>query len=504
MSKDKTQFWLPPMTEKQLRIFNCYKRVMLAAGPKRSGKTLGVCHKVIRHAIDTPNGHIGVFTKTIKVAVDGGCWTDLTKVCLPQWFENTGIRYTTAPKVDGATRQAFFEINNRHGGTSRIVLNSLDYDDDIEAVIRGKRYSLLWFNELDNFRLRKVFDVSYDQLRMVGLPYNSHQWIADTNPSDEGEDSWIYKLFYVDRVAEEIPDSVQKNDIGVKAFRQLQEELDLIEVMIPDNTFLTEQDRLGLYARFQHDPDLFNRYIMGKWTSSSMDSHFQDVFKPDLHIVGNITPPREEDWEVLLPEENCHELVTGWDIGDTNHGVVVLEPAIMNGMVTFKVLDAIQILKEKVGIPDLTEMALEKMEKWEAHIGRPVHWRHWSDKSAFDHYRASSERYDHDIVYTASKGRINLRAAEKGKNSVKHRINLARRLLFYGRLVTSAACPGVTNMFRGLKKGSTLTQVIEKNSRHKHIFDALTYAIASELPLEIEAQMPNYGKNENRVAVLGM
>lgn len=501
MSK-QNGFYLPPMNEKQLRIFNCFKRALLVAGPKKSSKTLGVCNKVIRHAIDTPMAHIGVFTKTIKVAVDGGCWTDLTKIILPQWMANTGIKYTTPPKVDGATRQAFFEITNRHGGSSRIVLNSLDFDDDIEAVIKGKRYSLLWFNELDNFRLRKVFDVSYDQLRMVHLHYNDHQWIADTNPSDEGEDSWIYKLWYLDRIAEEIPDSVQKTEEGVKAFRQLQNELELIEVMIPDNTFLTEQDRLGLYARFQHDPDLFARYIQGKWNSSTTDSHFADVFKPDLHIIGNIQPPREEDWEVLLPEENCHELVTGWDIGDTNHGVVILEPAVMNGSVTFKILDEISILKENVGIPDLTEMVLEKMNRWEGQIGKPVLWRHWSDKSAFDHFRASSERYDHEIVYTASRGRIMLRAAEKGKNSVKARINLARRLLFYNRLVTSATCPAIANMFRGLKKGATLTQIIERNNRHKHIFDALTYAVASELPLEIETQLPNYGRNTGKIAVL--
>lgn len=498
------RYWIPPMTEKQLRIFNCFKRVLLAAGPKKSGKTLGVCHKVIRHAVDTFNAHIGVFTKTIKVAVDGGCWTDLVKITLPQWFENTGIRFTTQPKVDGATRQAFFEISNRHGGTSRIVLNSLDYDDDIEAVIRGKRYSLLWFNELDNFRLRKVFDVSYDQLRMVGLPYDSHQWIADTNPSDEGEDSWIYKLWYRDRVSEEVPDYVHSTPDGLKAFRQLQAELDLVEVMIPDNTFLTEQDRLGLYARFQHDPDLFQRYIMGKWTTSSADSHFADVFKPDLHILGNVSSLNVDSWEVLLPEENCHELITGWDIGDMNHGVVILEPAVINGLITFKVLDSVVILKDKIGIPDLTEMVLEKMERWEQYLGRQVHWRHWSDQSAFDHYRAAAERYDHDIVYTSSQGRINLRAAKKGQNSVKHRINLARRLLFYGRLVTSASCPDVINMFRGLKKGTTQTAIIEKGNRHKHCFDALTYALSSELPLEIEAQMPNYGKNTSRVAVMGI
>ncbi len=493
MNKPQSAYWLPILNEKQMRILNCYKRALLVSGPKRSSKTIGVCHKVVRHAVDCPNAHVGVFTKTIKVAVDGGCWTDLTKIVMPQWMDNTGIRYTIPPKVDGQTRQAYFEVSNRYGGSTRVVLNSLDYDDDIEAVIRGKRYSLLWFNELDNFRLRKVFDVSYDQLRMFGLPYDEHQWIADTNPSDEGEESWIYKLWYQDRIAEDIPDSVQKTDEGVKAFRQLQNELELIEVMIPDNTFLTEQDRLGLYARFQHDPDLFARYINGLWTSSTTDSWFADVFKPDLHILGDVLHPKRDDWELLLPEENCHEIITGWDIGDTNHAVVFIEPAPMNGAITFKVIDSVVLLKQNIGIPDLVEMVLEKMAYWEAQIGRPVQWRHWSDTSAFDHFRAAAERYDYDVVYTSSKGRIDLGAAKKGKDSVRHRINIARRLLFYGRLITGAQCPEMIAMFRGLKKGSTREHLIDRGNRHKHAFDALTYALASELPLEIEALMPTTG-----------
>lgn len=467
--------------------------------------TVAVCHKVIRHAVDVPMGHVGVFTKTIKVAVDGGCWTDLTKIVIPQWMAGTGVRYTIPPKVDGQTRQAYFEITNRHGSSTRVVLNSLDYDDDIEAVIRGKRYSMLWFNELDNFRLRKVFDISYDQLRMMGLPYDEHQWIADTNPSDEGEDSWIYKLWFQDRIMEGMPEGIATEE-GKKAFRQLQDELGLIEVMIPDNTFLTEQQRLGIYARFQHDPDLFNRYIKGLWTSSTTDSWFSDVFRPDLHILGDASGPTHSDWEILLPEENCTEMVTGWDIGDTNHAVVFLEPANINGAITFKVLDRVVILRDQVGIPDLTEMVMAKMDFWEEQVGRKIYWRHWSDTSAFDHFRSAAERYDKDIVYAASGGRIRLMATEKGRNSIRHRINLARRLLFYGRLVTSASCPEVVSMFRGLKKGSVRDTSgfvgIERGNRHKHCFDALTYALSSELPLEIEALLPHTGTSR-KIVMMG-
>lgn len=502
MNKSQPGYWLPDLNAKQLRILNCYKRALLVSGPKRSSKTIGVCHKVVRHAIDCPMGHVGVFTKTIKVAVDGGCWTDLTRIVLPQWMDNTGVRYTIQPKVDGQTRQAYFEITNRHGGSTRVVLNSLDYDDDIEKVIRGKRYSLLWFNELDNFRIRKVFDISYDQLRMYGLDYDQHQWIADTNPSDEGSDSWIYKLWYQDRVAEAVPETMQKTEEGVKAFRQLQDELELIEVMIPDNIFLTEQDRLGLYARFQHDPDLFARYIMGLWTSSTTDSWFADVFKPDIHVLGNALSPNEAEWEIVLPEENCHEIIVGWDIGDTNHAAVFIEPALMNGAITFKVIDAVVILGKNVGVPDLTDMVLERMAYWEGQVGKTVQWRHWSDASAFDHFRAAAERYDHDIVYTASAGRIRLMAARKGQGSVKHRLNIARRLLFYGRLVTSASAIDVIAMFRGLKKGTTRESIIERGNRHKHCFDALTYALSSELPMEIEALMPTVGQAK-KIVMLG-
>lgn len=514
-------YWTPTLNEKQFRIFNCYKRAMLASGPKLSSKTIGCCHKVIRHATDTSNGHIGVFTKTIKVAVDGGCWTDLTKICMPQWMANTGIRYHIEPKVDGQTRQAYFEITNRHGNTSRVVLNSLDYDDDIEAVIRGKRYSMLWFNELDNFRIRKVFDVSYDQLRMVHLPYESHQWLADTNPSDEGEDSWIYKLFYEDRITEVLPEHVLKAPdpaMAEKAFRQLQDELELIEIMIPDNTFLSEQQRLGLFARFQHDKDLAARYLYGRWTSSTTDSHFADVFKPDIHVLGEASSPYEDQWEILLPEENCSELITSWDMGDVNHAITIFEPALMGGKIHFKVLDELVLLKENIGIDELTDRVLQKMNFWEGQLGRVVNWRHWSDLNAFDHFNSAANAYDYQIVYAASEGRIHLRAAmggRKGAHSIKHRINVARRLLFYNQLAISVKCPHTIAMFRGLKKGRSMADrdlplkeiiaasVIPRGNRHKHVFDALTYGLASEIPLEIEAVMPHTGHAPG-IAVMGV
>jgi len=484
-------YWVPISSVKQLQIFNDYHRFLLISGPKKSGKTLGCADKVLRHAWETDRARVGVFAKTVKLAVDGGCWTDLTDSLMQEWIPaDMGMTIVTPPKVDGRTRQTYFEVSNVHGTVSRIVLNSLDYDDDIETVIRGKRYSMIWFNELSNFRSRKVFDISIDQLRCVHLPYTAHQWMGDTNPADEGDLSWIYKLWYGERADDDHADPKFRDELG------------LIEVMIPENPFLSEQERSILTATFRHDPDMYSRYIEGKWTSSSANSHFADVFRSDLHVIGEATGPRQEEWDILLPEENCIELITGWDIGSINHAISFIEPVMSKGRLIYKVLDEIVILEQKISLSDLTDMAMEKMDYWEAQIGKDIKWRHWSDKSSFDQYRPAAEIYDYMQINVSSRGRIMLVAAPKWKDSIRDRINMTRKLLYEDRLVVSILCEQTVAMFKGLRKGNTMANFVDRSSRFKHIFDAMTYPILAESPRDFLENPIKTGKARKPVVVM--
>lgn len=485
-------YWVPTMSPKQAAIYNDYHRYTLAAGPRRSGKTVGVADKVWRHAWDTDRARIGVYVKYHKLATDGGCWSDLLIRLEEEWLAaDMGMRFLTPPKVDGATRQLFMEVSNRHSNRSRLVLNSLDFDGNVEKLTKGKRYSMVWFNELSNFESRGVFDASIETLRCMHLPYEAHQWIADSNPAEDGEDSWIYKLFYKERLLQDHPDPVFRDSLG------------LIEVMIEDNPFLDEREKANLIAQYRHDPDLYSRYIDGKWTRASRDSHFADVFRHDFHVIGNCDAPKETDWEVLLPEENCTELVVGWDMGDINHSLSFLEPTSMNYGSAFKLLDEIVLIKKQIGIDDLVEMALEKMAFWEKEIGKPIAWRHWSDQNAFDNFRALGKTYDAAYVYKYSDRKIQLQAAPKFPDSVRKRVVLLRRLLFDGRFLISARCQEHIRMLKGLRKGSAIANFVDRTSIHKHPFDSLTYALQGELPLEFMEAFAPTSQSKGRVIVVG-
>lgn len=477
-------YWMPTLSDKQAQIVNCRKRFLLVSGPKKSGKTIGCTHALVRHAVETDRGRIAIFARTTKLATDGGVWQDLIGLSIPEWINgDTGLKWVTPPKIDGSTRQHYTEISNRVGNKTRFVLNSLDFDGNIEEVIRGKRYSMIYFNEFSNFRSRHVFDIAIDQLRCVHLPFEAHQFMADTNPSDEGEESWIYKLWWGERSMENHPDVAFRND------------LEVIEVMIEDNPFLNDRERDSLIATFRHDPDVYNRYIKGIWTTSSADSHFSDVFRPELHIVGDTSSIYEAEWEILLPEDNCQDLITGWDIGSINHAIHIIEPATIEGRIVFKVLDEIVLIGQKLGLGDVTQMVMDRMDYWEGVIGRPVNWRHWSDKSAFDSFRPIAELYDYAFISKFSDGRIDLRAAPKFNNSVPKRVDTLRRLLFEDRLLVSAKCLKTIAMFRGLKKGDKRSNYLDRISPLKHPFDSLSYPLLSESPHDLEAGVgPKVGR----------
>ncbi len=485
----QTKVWVPRLTKKQAQIFDNYSRFLLVSGPKRSGKTIGCAHRLLRHAWENNNARIAVFAKTTKLAKDGGVWADIVDLVLPEWLDSgLGMELVTAPKVDGQTRQLYMEVSNKHGTLSRISLNSLDYDEAIEQVIKGRRFSMIWFNELSNFRSRRVFDISADQLRCPWLEFSDHQWMADTNPAEEGEDSWIYKLWYGERLSEPSKAEASTESESASRSSQLRSHLDLIEVMIEDNPFLSAAEVSTLKAQFAHDPDLYARYIEGRWTRASADGIFADVFKPGVHIRGDTSDPDPSCWSVLVPEKLTTDLVVGWDIGQVCHAVVIVEPVLKGGQLAFKILDEIVHLNDFIGLRELTEEVMDRMASIEQTAGRTFRWRHWSDRSAFDNFRPAAETYDCKLISSYSDGRINLMAAPKFPGAIAHGIRLMRQLLFENRLYVSANCSNTIAMFRSLRSGRQPFASVDRNSPHRHIFDAQRYAITSELPTALPSE----------------
>jgi hypothetical protein len=112
-------------------------------------------------------------------------------------------------------------------------------------------------------------------------------------------------------------------------------------------------------------------------------------------------------------------------------------------------------------------------------------WRHWSDNSAW-RYRAASDVYDELVVRQVSQGKIVLNAVTKGSGSVKQRISLMKKLLFSRRIYFSAQLSNTIKMVKELKPGPNKAEPIRDGDKNKHIFDAVTYMLISETPMDIE------------------
>ena len=460
------------------------RKFILCSGPRRSSKTVGCMNAIAEHALVTSNTRMTVVAPSVTAAADGGVWADLCDMIMPMWINaDFGMEWVTRPRQEGTTKKLFFEVSNMYGNISRVQLDALNNEDEVEKRFKGKRFSMIYVAEMaETLRKRRSFDVLIEALRMPHLRPDQHTFLGDTNPGDEGEDSWIHQLWYQLRNDEECdPDIIP-----------LRDQLELIEINIGDNPYLTESEVALLKAQYMHDPDLYARYIEGKWTRSSRNSLFSKHFIAGRHVIGELATPANPNPSIMVPEEDCYSLGTGWDLGIVNSAAAVIEKwhrlkkgSEVKTEVCFKILDELNFVGEDFAMRDFILEFWEKMKFWEEFMEKKLQWHHWSDSSAFDRKEPIAMKYHHEEVFDVSDGEIRLKAADKKSGSVQRRIDLAKKLLWENRLFVSANCPATIDMFKALKAGSSITSPIQKGSKHKHIFDAIMYHIGSEMALSM-------------------
>jgi hypothetical protein len=501
MAIDAQGDWCPSMFPKQKELLDaCFpsrQNLVLASGPRYSGKTVCCLGAVAQHAWHTDRGNICLLTITQSVGIDSGVWTDLTEIVLPEWIGgdefpdggNFGMEWARKPYTQNVTKKPACEIVNKFGNKTKITLESLKNEDEVEARFKGKRYSMIFVNELSKFKKRKTFDTLKQALRMMHLKEEDHLLLCDTNPADEGSQSFIYRLFYEFRTMDDAALAAAFPDTPPETLIPLRNALKLIEFTIDDNLACTPEKKASLMADFAHDPDLLARYFYGKWVTASADALFYQVFRPNFHVVGEPDLPGNPNPLIMVPEAGCYELITGQDPGATNYATAIIEKAIdtrKEGDVekevsVFKVLDELVIIGHDFELYEYVEELVEKMLGWEELTGKPgkLIWRHWSDRSAFDMRVPFSDRYWHQHLHEASGGKITLMAADRPP--IAHRVDLFRKLLFEERLFFSAAkCPYSIEMCKSIRRGKSAVSVVERTCKEKHILDALTYALASE------------------------
>jgi hypothetical protein len=291
----------------------------------------------------------------------------------------------------------------------------------------------------------------------------------------------------------------QGDEIDPK-LKALKDQLGLVQFDLSDNIYSSPAEIELVKSQYATDPDLYARYIEGKWVTASEDALFRGVFRPNFHVIGEIETRSNPNPEMLLPQPSCIELGGGWDMGIVNSAFTIIEKVVrdevfkrtVDGVETtiirpvsyFKWLDELVWLEQDFLMEDFVWEAMKKMKFWEDHIGSPIQWTHWSDRSAFDMSEPMGGRYQHQLVAEASAGKIKLMAAMEGRRTnetVRQRVDLFRKLLFQGRTFFSAPkTPYAIEMCKSLRRGRGAQSTVQKDSKHKHIFDAGTYYIATE------------------------
>lgn len=495
-------YWVPTLFPKQLEHFNETAVYQLCSGPVMSSKSISCENAILKHLWNVPGARFAAFAKTVKSAKHGGSYSDLIEIVMPEWLnaglvgERPDIRfeYTQEPKVDGSTRTHLFRIRNRWGGESEFLLFSLDCDADVEAKLKNTRYSGMWFIELSNFGDEnedyRIWRVSSNRLRMPHLKPEQHLWLADTNPSDEGEDSWIHKLFYQKRGLDPVKDEWMIKNLKV------------IEFKISDNLSLTPTQVQKIHSENRSDPQLFDRNVNGLWVASSRGGHFSDVWLPNIAVRGDVSSPNRENWEIIIPDAGTIDFYCGWDPGDVHTSFhIAVKRVIEEDSYAYSYIDELANLGKMVSLEDFVDVVMQKLALWERimleeHGVKELKWHHYSDSSAFNP-KASINGTEASLIYLYSRGKIKLQAVDKPKGSKRARVNAWRRLLFTQRLFISAQLTNTLKMVRSLRKGSSELEFISEVGGWRHLFDSASYIQSAVEPFETISRMVQYGKRRS-------
>jgi hypothetical protein len=392
--------------------------------------------------------------------------------------------------MEADSKMSYFRVRNSFGGESELQLHSLEHDDEVETRFKDTRFSMVYLVEADKFGSRHVMNILTDQLRLGerGIDFKDHQFIADCNPPEEGEQHWLHDVFFKGLGID--PEYFKAN--YVRHYFPLD-----------DNQFITEQEKEELRQKYRYDRMRYQRFVEGKWVRDIGRTLFSDVFVEGVHVVGDAFG---DDPQLIAPPPGCSEIDVGVDLGDMNHaavfGVKRLTGDSENPLMAFDIIDEAVSVGRKISINDYVDLLLEKMDFWEQYVQREygskeIDWRFWSDSSSLRH-KAIIGMNEALLIHKLSGGRIELRGVNKGAGSVAQRIVLVKSMLHDGRLFISANCAHLIEMLRDLEPARSIgteetdPEKIRAAARNaytldiadplKHSFDALSYMLAYESP----------------------
>ena len=487
VNENGASFWIPSMSRKGRVAFDSTKRCILLHGPRKTTKSNAAQNKLIRHLWDNNRATAAIIVKGLKGAIGSGVWEDIikpdgilesddTEYSKIGWFKSgIGAKYTVPPTMKSDTKMRFFRMTNRHGTDSECQIHTLQNDDDVETIFKDTKFSFIYMVEADRFESESVFRYLIMQLRLPNVPHANRQIILDCNPPRIGEKHWIYRTFIRRPDGAYIPDL--KPDFFELGFK------------VEDNPFISEAEKQEIYDSNAQDPIDLARNYYGEWVKSSKGGLFRHQFRPSFHVVGDLTSSDPANHTLLVPSPDSIDRPMGWDLGDAmNHAMVMMAKRPHNNRFVFDVYDELVITNQNFATREFGRIVLDKMDYWEALTRSQdkdavITWRSWADASN-SRYLSAADASMAMVIADVSGGRIHLIGVQKGDGSIAKRINLLKRVLFQNLLFISPKCKNVIEMLSFMESsdptGNALT--LDPTNPHKHIFDALTYALMNELP----------------------
>ena len=505
MPYDANGTWFPSVSKKQAELLaESARQIVCVEGPRKSSKTVGSCHRLARHLWECPNARAAMTGRTLTDNYDGGTWQLMIEHILPEWIESgIGMEWHTRPKLSNLTHKMECTVTNAHGNVSRLQLDSLKNEREVERIFKGRYYSAIYLTEAANFKRRASFEIMHQCLRGFGEDWKNHfLFILDTNPAEEGQSHWIYHLFHVFRrmTRKEIEEAYPNT---VEPMIALRDRLALYHFGIADNPFMSDTEKAELEAQFMlSGPDVYARHWLGQWRASAADTAFARVWRPEIHVCGEPATIADPSPPILMPTDDCTQLYTGWDLGDIHNAIVIAEK-VMRGkpgeeQPSFNIIDELVMIDTPIKLEDFVLEFMDMKVWWEKELGRKLSWVYWADSSALSGWNNISGSNEAKEVFRASDGAIELIGVTKGPNSVVKRIQLIRRLLFANRLFVSTKCEQLIQTMTMLKTNSQ-GSLKRSGEPLRHSFDAMSYMISmeawSELVIDIENRISKPGNS---------
>lgn len=495
---EEIEDWYPSLSPTGRRLFDCQAKFMLAHGERGSGKTFACLHKLVRHCYDNDNASACITTLTRSQAILGGPWTKLQRV-MAEWREGLGLEGEGPDgeflfKMDDA-RNRYVWIKNVHGGWSMIFLKSLLHADQVSDRIKAMEFSFYFYDELTDTPIdaEDYFTGPIQQLgRLPGI--HPQQYLGACNPPEQGEDHWVHKRFFTGF------------DDPTAAVPKRKVDYEVMHFPMSENSFMENKEDFirNVLEACRNDPTAYERLILGKWTKRPTGKGlFSSYFCRALHLKGDKTRK-----VFVIPKGNVVDV--GIDLGPRSTGIAFLQKVMTVRGESWVQFDEMPLVDQYVALPEVALLLLAKMDFWCQETARPLHFNFISDAAAFDQQRQdgtydakqlqdlmTKELKDHPEKYPNlrhlyqeekdSQGRptgklllvrrIKLAACPKPPGSRPARVKMMIARLIGSLFVLSARCGHSLEMFESLDEQEGKPFVPAETSRHRHIFDAISYVI---------------------------